>query len=239
MTVDLADLAVAYRGRPTSTVELAMADAAVRRFGVGRVVEIGAGPGRHARRFRELGADVVIVDTSIEMLRRAEWPLSIRGDGAALPLRDQIARIVFMSLSLHYGTPESWMDEAARVAEAGGGVMVWTIDPRHHVASFVGRTVPETVVVDEARFPSIERVERAMRRAGFSEIAVGGVSVHRTRNRAAMSDALRSRFVSTLQLVGDDAVEAGIRRLEERYPDPTTLLHYCTRFTWMAATRRR
>ena len=95
-------------------------------------LDAGCGSGRYLQLLKDRGAHAVGVDQSDEMLRRA-WRLgaTIRGDLAALPIRNQSIDVVVSGLALNdIGDLPAVMREFARVLKAGGSVVYSVVHPR-------------------------------------------------------------------------------------------------------------
>ncbi|MFC7483181.1 class I SAM-dependent methyltransferase [Luedemannella flava] len=93
----------------------------------GRVLEVGVGTGVVAKALRARGLNVVGVDLSPQMARRAVGRLGPRvtlGDAHALPVADASVDAVVMVWVLHLvGGIEGALAEAARVLRPGGRVV--------------------------------------------------------------------------------------------------------------------
>lgn len=110
----------------------------LRRVAVGpgvRVVDVGCGTGRHARRLAARGAHVIAVDVSAGLLRAgrrragAEAGVSwLQGDARALPVRASCADVVLSLCQGGFGiSPDGdalALDEMARVLRPGGRALV-------------------------------------------------------------------------------------------------------------------
>lgn len=99
-----------------------------------RIVDVGCGTGRHARRLAARGAEVIAVDVADPLLRagrqRAEgggvrW---LQGDAGALPLRGGCADVVVSLCQGGFGispdSDEMALDEMARVLQPGGHLVL-------------------------------------------------------------------------------------------------------------------
>jgi SAM-dependent methyltransferase len=142
--------------------------------GQGRLLDLAAGAGRHARAFRLLRVPVVALDLSPQLVRRcAEQGLPVvRADMRALPFAEQSFAAVaclFSSFGYFEGDDEHLrvLAEASRVLRPGGGVLLDLMDPQtvkftlrsQDVQQTEGRTVEvERVLVDGGR-----RVEKQVR----------------------------------------------------------------------------
>jgi SAM-dependent methyltransferase len=96
----------------------------------GPVLEVGVGTGAVAEALRELGHEVVGVDLSREMLRRAFDRLGAsvaQGDAHRLPARSRgVPNVLFVWVLHLVGDPIAVLGEARRVLREGGRVIVVT-----------------------------------------------------------------------------------------------------------------
>jgi len=240
-TIDLARLAGAYshRGEEGAVPRAAQAAAAAR-LGPGMLaVDVGGGGGRHAAVFASRGAQALVVDRSPEMAgaaRNAGVPVVI-GDGAALPVGDGAADLVYFHLSIHHGPAGAWIAEAARIVRPGGLVWVWTLSREHLRTSFLARWFPRVAALDEARFPDPDDLAAAMRRTGLVDVQQEGATEEVRRSAGAWMEAVRAGFVSTLHLLDPAEVEAGLAAFVAAHPDADEPVVYSLGFRRVSATR--
>ena len=102
----------------------------------GRLLDLAAGAGRHARAFRLLRCPVVCLDLSAPLTRRsaALGLPTVRGDMRALPLAEQsFAAVACLFSSFGYFESEDdhlrVLHEVERVLRPGGGVLLDLMDP--------------------------------------------------------------------------------------------------------------
>jgi SAM-dependent methyltransferase len=203
-----------------------------------RALDVGGGPGEHAAAWAAAGIDAVVVDPSAAMLavaRRRPGVATVRGVSQQLPFRPGTFQLVFFHLSLHYGDWRRALDEATRVLAPGGSCWVWTLGPDHHATSMLSRWFPSVADLDRARFPDPDAV--AAHLADRGSVARGKVRERRQRPSGEWREAVAAGFVSTLQLLEPNELEAGLRRFAERYPDPQALVTYEMRWDWIHLRR--
>lgn len=239
--VDLSRLAGAYRYRAedAATGRAAMAGDAAGLRGGSLAIDVGGGNGRHAAVFAARESRVVVVDRSPDMAGAAHHagvPVVI-GDGAALPIADGCADLVYFHLSIHHGPAEGWIAEAARVVRPGGVVWVWTLAAQHHRTSFLARWFPSVAAIDEARFPDPEALAAAMVRHGLAEPVQSGQVERVTRTAGSWVTAVNAGFVSTLHLIAGDEITAGLAAFEAAHPDPAEPVSYTIAFHRVSAMR--
>lgn len=106
---------------------------------IGRLLDIGTGTGRMLQLFGPSADQAVAVDKSPEMLRLARAKLPEKGSGKyelligdfyALPLEDRASDTVLLHQVLHYAQqPELVIEEAARVLDGGGRLLIADFTP--------------------------------------------------------------------------------------------------------------
>lgn len=229
--VDLERLAAGYRHRPARPATLERARRAGREAGLSAgdvVVDVGGGRGDHALEFAGAGATAVVVDRARGMAEgaRRAGVLAVVGDGRRLPLRDGVARLVYFHASIHYGGWRGMLDEAVRVVAPGGTVWIWTFAPGHFRASYLATWFPSVPDIDEARFPDpaamLDHLCELSMEPGGREEAVEVV----VRSAGDWMAGVRAGFVSTLQLVPPEEIEAGLARFRAAHPDPGERITY-------------
>ncbi|MEA3492987.1 MAG: class I SAM-dependent methyltransferase [Candidatus Margulisiibacteriota bacterium] len=112
------------KGRFVDTLEKKVIADLCRIRGGDKVLEIGCGTGHFSTYFKELGAEVVGLDTSPEMLQvakdlRGELKIDLsRGDAYHLPFADNSFDLVAMITTLEFiPSPKKALDEAFRVSK--------------------------------------------------------------------------------------------------------------------------
>jgi SAM-dependent methyltransferase len=189
-----------------------------------RVLDVGCGTGRLCAALEALGARTAGVDASAEMLavarsRLPEGTALEQARAESLPFGDASFDRVTMQLSVHLLDRPAAFAEAARVLAPGGRVAICTFDPASFERFFLCRLFPSVLEIDLRRFPSAERLEVELVRAGFAAVRVTPLHHEKVRTKADTLERIRGRYISTLQLIGDDELEAGLVRAERELPD--------------------
>jgi ubiquinone/menaquinone biosynthesis C-methylase UbiE len=236
--IDLSDLTRGYRHRPPTPATLERArHAAEGRTGV--LVDVGGGTGAHAREWVRPGVTPIVVDPSATMCREAaarNGVSVIGGVSAHLPLRNDIADLVYFHLSIHYGSFRDAVDEALRVVALAGMVEIWTFAPESMASSSLALWFPSIAQLDAQRFPPIGELTECLARSGaVVEVTRLPETVERT--AASWQSAVRNRFVSTIQLLSDDEIESGLESFSEEYGDGNEIYRYTVEFVRIRATR--
>lgn len=230
--IDLEALAEAYRLRPMSATGAARA---ARAAGVSLdpLLDIGGGPGSHASVWASLGRTGVVIDISDAMVRKAARHRHIgvvRGAAEHLPFEDGSFGLAYFHMSIHYGDWRQSLTEAIRVVRGGGRIEIWTFEPAAMVETSLGRWFPTVATIDAQRFP--DPIDLATYCA--SSVSHVSVTTHAeaiVRTARSWEEAVRGRFVSTLQLIDDAELETGIAAFRKAYPDDDALYEYRAPFT--------
>jgi ubiquinone/menaquinone biosynthesis C-methylase UbiE len=236
--VDLARLADGYRFRPASEASIERARHAGASLSAGStILDVGGGPGHHAAVWAEQGHHPIVLDPTQKMtLPAADRGLPVvLGVSQALPFRSDVFDLVWFHLSLHYGDWRLALDEAVRVCKAGGGVEIWTLSEDHHAASLLARWFPSVQRIDLARFPDGGHVERYLDDRATA-VSRSRVVEQKTRPAGDWLAAVEAGFVSTLQLIDADELEAGLAGFQRAYPNPVTEIDYELRLDRITAT---
>ena len=237
-SIDLDDLARGYAFRPPTRATLERARDAVDGQS-GPWLDVGGGTGAHAEVWAGGDGLPIVVDPSPEMCAVASMRQGVTvtsGRSRALPFVDACAGLVYFHLSIHYDSYHSAIDEACRVARAGARIEVWSFDPDAMESSALAAWFPSIGPIDAARFPPIDEIVGCLERHGAA-VEVHAIPETIERTAASWSEAVRNRFVSTLQLVSPTELEDGLARFAESYPNPTDLYRYTIDFVRIRATR--
>lgn len=230
--IDLDHLADAYRLRPMSDAARERAVTSAKHCS-GVLLDVGGGHGSHAAEWRGDGRHPIVIDPSFPMLEGAARRYGVgvvQARSQRMPLKDDVASLAYFHLSIHYGDWEAALDEAFRVVAPGGRVEIWTMSHEAIQRSSLGRWFPSVVEIDTERFPDPELlVERCL--ASGTSTAATEVDEPIVRRATEWADAVRGRFVSTLQLLDDAEIASGLARFAVAYPNPDDLYRYELRLT--------
>jgi len=191
-----------------------------------RVLDVGGGTGAHSEVMRAEGHYPVLVDpSSAQRAKARERGLAVVGGiSQLLPFAGDSFDLAYFHLSLHYGEWATALTEAVRVVRPGGRLWIWTFSRRYLSTSFTGRWFPSVHRHDLDRFPDVSDVDSHLRSLGAAKVErhVEVETVSRTVGQ--WEEAFRARFVSTLQLIGDDELERGLFEFHSRYPQSEQII---------------
>ncbi len=181
-------------------------------------LEVGCGTGNYITALQEAtGCQAWGIDPSEGMLSQAlaRGAQVQFGPGSAeqLPFEDRQFDLVFsVDVIHHVDAQPAYYREAYRVLKPGGQVCTvtdseWIIRRRQPLANYF----PETVEVELARYPSMERLNILMQSAGFADLREEMVEMS-----SKLSDirAYREKAFSSLHLISEEGFQRGIERME-------------------------
>ncbi len=230
--IDLDVLADGYRLRPMSPTAAARAATVARRC-LDPLLDVGGGPGNHSAVWAGLGRRAVLLDVAPAMIEAARRRPNVRvvlGDAQCLPFASNQFGLAYFHMSIHYGDWRRTLTEAARVVRPGGLIDVWTFDPADISTSSLGRWFPSIRHIDEPRFP--DPVDLAAHVGALvSSVSIATIVEPIERTAASWTEAVRGRFVSSLQFVPDDEIEAGISAFRSTHPSDDDIYRYESVFT--------
>lgn len=235
--IDLDHLGRAYRLRPMS--DAARSRAIVSAEGLsGVLLDIGGGTGGHGASWVGPNRSPVVVDPSPVMLAGASehrHVVSVQGRSQNLPFADDVAELAYFHLSIHYGDWRRAIDEASRVVSPGGRIEIWTMARDAIEQSSLGRWFPRIIAIDTERFPDPEAIAEFCRSLD-SHVDLSSASEPIARTAKDWEEAVRGRFVSTLQVLEDDEIDQGLARFGAEYPNPDSLYRYALALTRISIT---
>jgi ubiquinone/menaquinone biosynthesis C-methylase UbiE len=193
------------------------------RSGARRALDLGCGSGRFSLVLAEdLGLFVAAVDPSRRMLAEARAHGAharvgyLRGAAERLPLRGGTCGFAWLSMVLHHLRDlDRAAAELARVQPAGGRVALRNVFRGRLDGICFFRFSPAAKRADEARMPSVERVERAFAACGYRTVALEEVRQVTDRTLEAHLERMRRRALSFFAFMTEEEIRAGLAALEE------------------------
>jgi SAM-dependent methyltransferase len=186
------------------------------------VLDLGSGTGLWSEAFAAwFECDIVAVEPSAAMRREAlekrlpPQVLLVGGGGERIPLKDGSCVCAWLSTVVHhFSDVEACASELYRVVDSGGHVLIRNafgdrLDGIHWLDFF-----PEARETASKRWPTVDATTRVFAAAGFEAERFGSVSEVIASDLHAYAERIRVRANSTLNVIDDEAFEAGIARLE-------------------------
>jgi SAM-dependent methyltransferase len=204
-----------------------------------RVLDAGAGTGALATALVERAAcRVWAVDPSPEMLEvaRSRVPQAVGlklASAESLPFKDGWFERAVLRLVVHLVDRGRAFPELRRVVAAEGRLVIATFDPTHFEGFWLSPYLPSLEAVDRVRFPEAEALRRELAEAGFAEVTLERLVQTRTHGREEALERLRGRYISTLDLLPEGELEAGIAKAERELPERVE-----ARLEWLVVTAR-
>jgi ubiquinone/menaquinone biosynthesis C-methylase UbiE len=188
------------------------------------VLEVGTGTGRLAVALAERGARVWALDPSADMLAQARASAGSRvgfkqGRAEALPFKDGWFERAVLRLVVHLVDRRRALPELARVLAPGGRAAIATFVPEHFAQYWLTAVFPEIAEIDRARFPKPSTLADELREAGFESVRTRTLTQRVRLSRDDALERIRGRYISTLRLLDDAAVDAGLARAERELPE--------------------
>jgi SAM-dependent methyltransferase len=185
------------------------------------VLDIGCGTGRVAAALAERGSRVWGVEPSAEMAALARERISTVKVAPAeqLPFKDGWFERAVMALVIHLLDRPRGFAEAHRVLGQDGRLAIATFDPAHFERYWLNRFFPSLEAIDRARFPDPPALQQELESAGFTSVGLTALSQRAEIGREEALERVRGRFISTLQLLDDQELEAGLERMEAELPE--------------------
>ena len=185
---------------------------------------MGCGTGRLAVALAERGARVWGVDPSAAMLAQARATAGRRvgfkqGRAEALPFKDGWFERAVLRLVVHLVDRPLALPELARVLAPAGRAAIATFVPEHFERYWLTAVFPEVAEIDRARFPTPATLTAELRDAGFGSVRARTLT---QRIRLSRDDALEricGRYISTLRLLDDETLAAGLARAGRVLPE--------------------
>lgn len=201
---------------------------------------MGGGRGDHAVVWAERGVEAVVLDPASGMITAAAAQPGVRaviGRAQELPFRSRTFGLVYFHLSIHYGDVARAIEEAARVLADRGRIEIWTLGPRHHPSSNLSRWFPSVAALDAERFPHPETIAGHLTSLGL-EVTIRPRPEPVARPAGEWVRSVQAGFVSTLQLLDADEIEAGLAAFRRQHPDPDQPFTYVLDYDQIVAVPR-
>jgi SAM-dependent methyltransferase len=190
------------------------------------ILEIGCGTGNVTQWIvKHWTGGVVAIDASRGMLSKAAVKVPeaklLQANAGQLPLQNSTFAGALGSFVLHH------MDAKVRgglfaslhrvLRDTGSsGVAFVTASHAQIRRTYLNRWFPSVAEVDCSRFPDISVLGQELEVAGFSNIAAEGFGRKQLRGDAGVIQRVRSRFMSSLELIPEAEFTTGLAEMERQ-----------------------
>lgn len=186
-----------------------------------RLLDIGCGDGKYARKFKEYGYEVCAIDKFEPQVRRAKLMIDAQiADAVNLPFHSNIFDVCTMVMVIHLLSHEERrraFREVYRVLKPGGLLVIKTCSHEDLDDRFTSRFFPEIRKNDYKRYPDSEQLSKEL--SCFKMIKVKRVSQSNRYTKDELMGIYCSRQSSNMWLLDDEALNRGIKRFDECYPN--------------------
>ncbi len=147
-------------------------------------LDIGCGTGNYTVGLNNRGLQLIGVEPSDEMLRKArakssqvEW---LKGKAENIPLSDQSIDGILGSLTIHHWTNlELGFRELSRVLKSKGRIVIFTATPHQMKGYWLNHYFPKMLDDSMIQMPSYELLKTSMNKGGFDLIATEKYFIHK------------------------------------------------------------
>lgn len=188
-----------------------------------RLTDIGGGTGNYAMAMREHGWDVLVVDRSPEMLKRARAKglATLRADAHRLPFDDaSFDACMLVSMLHHVERPADALAEARRILRPGGRLVLMAFAREDIQDLWLLDFFPSSVAWMHDTHPPRERLVAMLPGASLRTFALSGLEDGYMAALAGHPEQLldarwrnQTSYFERLQRESPAELEAGLRRL--------------------------
>ena len=160
------------------------------------------------------------MDASPEMvdLARAREVNAKVARAEALPFKEGWFERALLVLVVHVLDRSRALSELHRVLSDDGQMAIATFDHRHFDDYYLNPYFPSLADIDRARFPTREQLVDELLASGF-DAELSDVTLGARLSRERVLERIRGRFISTLQLLGEDEFAEGLAHAERELPE--------------------
>ena len=185
-----------------------------------RVLDIGCGTGRASEALAARGSRVWGVEPEPEMAALARRRVSTVKVAPAerLPFKDGWFDRALMWLVVHLVDRPQAFAEAARVLAEDGRLAIGTFHPEHFERYWLKPFFPSLEAIDKSRFPTPDELQSELS-AAFERVELHRLTQTASVSRETAIERVRRRFISPLQLLDQQELDEGLRRMEAELPE--------------------
>ena len=136
-----------------------------------------------------------------------------------LPFKDGWFERALLQLVIHLVDRPRAFAEARRVLGPEGRLVIVTFGEEHFAKYWLNSFFPSLEGLDRTRFPMPDELVAELQAAGFADVRLVPLGQRVVVGRDQALAKVRGLFISTLQLLDDDELRSGLRRLEAELPE--------------------
>jgi SAM-dependent methyltransferase len=136
-----------------------------------------------------------------------------------LPFKDGWFERAVMWLVIHLVDRPQAFAEARRVLGPDGRLVIATFHWDYFDDHWLSTFFPSLEAIDRAQFSKTDDLVRELEAAGFGSVSHTRLSQQASVSRETALERVRERYVSPLQLLGEEEHRAGLERMEQELPD--------------------
>jgi ubiquinone/menaquinone biosynthesis C-methylase UbiE len=186
------------------------------------ILDLGCGTGRFTPALaKTFNCQVVGIEPSEAMLsvaKRQRDRSVARGVGTAeeIPLRNKSVDLVFMSQVFHHlGDPTKAIQEIYRVLTGAGFLAIRNSTRENNLQIEWLKFFPEASAIEDKRIPAAEELGRLVCRHQFELVTRETVEQYFAASYSEYCEKIKTRGLSSLSTISDEAFESGLRRFKE------------------------
>jgi ubiquinone/menaquinone biosynthesis C-methylase UbiE len=206
------------------------------------VLDVGCGTGNNTLLFqRAVKTRTIGIDFSYGMLLKAKEKQSpivfTQAPAENLPFRRNIIDFIFMTEVIHHiENVNSSISEMNRVLKPDCWMCIVTQSHEQIEHRMTSRFFPATVSIDQARYPSIDYLEKTMNRIGFSEVQSKCYEFEPVELGTDYLQTVEMRGFSMLHKINDEDYNKGLSTLQSAFSQGELLL-YNAQYTFVWARK--
>ena len=187
-----------------------------------KILDLGCGTGNISYQIRsKISTDLLGVDVSMDMLKIARSKslevVCCNVDGWHLPFQDSSFDSIVCAYAVHQIKNLNLLfSECYRVLQTGVLILLTSshkqIEEQHPI---IKNFFPSYVAIDKARFPDLHLIDSMLTSLGFRDIIHEEVTVDNIPLDREYLQKVKSKYVSTYQLMPQAEFDDGVRQLEK------------------------
>ncbi len=192
---------------------------------IDRVLDIGCGTGNNTLLFTRISKlNVIGLDLSLGMLTEARSKTRemsfIHAPADRIPILTDSFEFIFMTEVIHH-LPDvrATLEEIFRILKQEGKMCIVTQSHEQIADRMTSRFFPDTIAIDQARYPSIPFLECELNEVGFSQVHTDYYTFAPVQLGAKYLHTVEKRGFSMLHKITDEAYAKGLANLRTSMKD--------------------